>query len=231
MSARQLLKSWISALLLYSLVLSVQAVEMADHFALVQSYFPQADNVGELNGEPPSAPVYQGERLLGYVFFTDDIIKMPAYSGKPIRTLVGLGLNARITGVTIVHHEEPILVTGITEKDMQNYNNQYLDVDASKRVKIGGAERPGYKTIDGLTGATITAIVLNATITRSMREIAISRGLVDSQENSAQETIEESLGDLYPTWVIVWQERIFKIVVLCLGLLVLFMILIFQDCW
>ncbi len=229
MSARQLIQYWFAALLGLSVVLPAVAVEMSDHFALVKGYFPQADKVGELDGQPPSAPVYQGDHLLGYVFFTDDVIKMPAYSGKPIRTLVGFDMKGLITGVTIIHHEEPILVTGVTEQGLQKYNNQYLGVDVSKRVKIGGSERPGYKTIDGLSGASITAIVLNATITRGMREIAIARGLMTSQGKKKQETVQESLGDLYPLWQVVWQERVFKIVVLCLGLFVLLMILILQD--
>ena len=67
--------------------------------ALALNFFPKADRVGALEGFPPAAPVYLGSFLLGYVFLTDDIIKIPAYSGQPISTLVGLNIRAVIAGL------------------------------------------------------------------------------------------------------------------------------------
>ena len=87
----------------------LQAANFADRYPPVRGFFPQADRFGELEGEPPAAPVYRGNTLLGYAYLTTDVVRIPAYSGKPISTLVGFDLGGRITGVEIVQHEEPIL--------------------------------------------------------------------------------------------------------------------------
>lgn len=195
----------------------------ATPFAL--SFFPTADNMGPFEGEPESAAVYDGNRLLGYVFFTDHIMPIPAYSGKPIHTLVGFDLNGKITGVEIVKHEEPILLAGVSEQDLVNFKNQYLGQYAGKRGQLGGSDRDGYVTLDGISGATITAMVLNNTIMTSLREVAISRGLI---RTTAQPTSSRII-DEEPIWVEAWRQKTFQISVLSAGLLLLFLILIFQD--
>ena len=47
------------------------------------------------------------------------------------------------------------------------------------RLKIGGQPRDNYKVIDAISGATITMMVLNATVTRSMDSVARAQGFVD----------------------------------------------------
>jgi len=128
--------------------------EIQQHFPYVQQFFPGADRVGELKGEPPSALVYKNKSILGYVFYTDDVIKIPAYSGKPIRTLVAFDLVGKIMGLKIVHHEEPILVVGISDADLQTFIDQYLGKYVNDKIKIGGQDRDGYKSIDAISGAT-----------------------------------------------------------------------------
>ncbi|MCP4409103.1 MAG: FMN-binding protein [Gammaproteobacteria bacterium] len=95
---------------------------------------------------------------------TDEVLPIPAYSGKPISTLVGFNLQGTITGVQIVKHEEPILVVGITDQDLTGFINQYTGKSLHDRVNIGGRPREGYVVVDGITGATITVMVLNRTI-------------------------------------------------------------------
>jgi NosR/NirI family nitrous oxide reductase transcriptional regulator len=83
-----------SVLLFIALLLPVAtpaSTPVQDDFSIIQKFFPDADHAGKLEGVPPAAPVYNGDQLLGYVYYTDDVIKIPAYSGKPIRTLVGFG--------------------------------------------------------------------------------------------------------------------------------------------
>ena len=74
----------VSILLLIN-VIAVSASEIQDDFRLVQHFFPQADTVGELEGASLSAFVYSNNTIIGYVFYTDDVVKIPAYLGKPIR--------------------------------------------------------------------------------------------------------------------------------------------------
>ena len=209
------------------------AAGIQEHAALVRQFFPAMTELGELGGEPPAAEVRHNGQLLGYVYYTDDAIKIPAYSGKPIRTLVGFDMQGVIRGVRIVHHEEPILVVGITDADLQKFINQYVGKSVFDKIKIGGRERDGYKVIDTISGATITVMVLNATITRSMQMILKARNITPESLAVTAPLITPGSMDVEPTeqpvWIYVWKERIFQIVILCSGLLLLLLILIFQD--
>jgi polyferredoxin len=142
-----------------------------------------------------------------------------------MHTLVGFNLTGKITGVKIVKHEEPILLAGVSERDLTDFKNQYLGQYAGKRIQLGGSGRPGYVTLDSISGATITAMVLNSTIMTPLREIAISRGLIRAESLQASSGILEE----EPIWVYAWQNKTFQIGVLLAGLLLLFLILIFQD--
>lgn len=200
--------------------------EIQKHFSHVQRFFPTADHVGELKGQPPTALVYKNKSILGYVFYTDDVIKIPAYSGKPIRTLVGFDLAGKITGLKIVHHEEPILVVGISDTDLQTFIDQYLGKHVNDKIKIGGSDRDDYKSIDAISGATITVMVLNATVNQSMRQVAKARGVL----NQSGEMLEQTIAfDEEPIWISVWKDKIFQIIILSLGLMVLILILFMQD--
>ena len=42
------------------------------------SYFPDADRIAEIDGPPPAAAVFRGQELLGYVFLSDDVVRIPA---------------------------------------------------------------------------------------------------------------------------------------------------------
>jgi polyferredoxin len=153
-----------------------RAADIATDYPQARSFFPDADRFGELEGTPRAASVHRGDRLLGYIFLTGDVVRIPAYSGKPIDTLVGFDLAGRITGLTIVHHEEPILAAGITEARLHAFTGQYRGKSVFDRVAIG-APREGHVAIDTISGATITVMVQNATVMQAARRVAESRGL------------------------------------------------------
>src|SRR6516164_2630228 len=58
--------------------------------AILELIFPGADNVGETSGIPPAAAVYDGGRLLGYLFSTWDVTQSKGFSDQPLVLLVGL---------------------------------------------------------------------------------------------------------------------------------------------
>ena len=209
------------------------AAGIQDHAAQVKQFFPQMTELGELGGEPQAAEVKQNGQLLGYVYYTDDVLKIPAYSGKPIRTLVGFDRQGVIRGVRIVYHEEPILVVGITDAHLQKFIDQYVGKSVFDKIKIGGRERDGYKVIDSISGATITVMVVNASITRSMQQILKSRGITPESLSVHEVPVTPASVSAEQSeqlvWVYVWQERVFQIIILCSGLLLLLLILIFQD--
>lgn len=219
----------------------VRGEGVAIAYPQVRSFFPAADRFGDFEGNPRAAPVYRGAELLGYVFLTEDVVRIPAYSGRPINTLVGFDLSGRITGLSIVRHEEPILAVGISEERLRRFTDQYRGRSVFDRISVG-AERAGRVAIDTISGATITVMVQNATVMQAVRAVAVSRGLTPAPQaaeprpagaapaaavppgESAQPAgREESL------WTGVWRSRTVEIAVLVASLAILALILIFQD--
>jgi len=236
------LNVWLCVCLLGLAGMSQSAVA-ASLDALAQQYFPQATHIGDFEGEPLAAAVYRDEEVLGYLMRTTDIAPIPAYSGQPITLLVGLDVGGRITGLKITEHSEPILVVGISDQDLESYVEQYRDVTVDQKVKLGGSERDGYVTIDGITGATITAMVMNATVMKSVQKVAATRGIPPQAEDSGEVAGAEQadavtvqpppawwLGESSePFWVSVWRDRAWQIAILLIALVMLSFILLFQD--
>ncbi len=205
-----------------------------------QQVFPGIDGLGPFGDDPRAAPVTRSGKVVGYVFLTDEVVAIPAYSGKPISTLVGLDLRARITGLTIVQHQEPILVVGISDQNLQGFIDQYRGRSVDERFKIGGAPREGYQTLDGISGATITVMVLNASIARSARKVAaaldLPRPAAEAQDaaqpgaiGAVAPSVAESTSETEPVWIEAWKNKQFQIVILGLGLVFLLSILVTQD--
>ena len=243
-----------SGLLGLLLPIAAAAATVAELYPQARTLFPEADRFGELSGDPRAAPVYQGGKPAGYLFLTKDIVRIPAYSGRPINNLVGLDMQGRMVGVVIVEHEEPILQAGVSEEDLRRFVAQYPGKSALDRITVGAA-REGYVPIDTISGATITVMVENATVTGAARRVAESRGLgvtpatapprlvkpaapksgapkpAPPPAPSAQaepQTLPLTVAD-EPLWAFVWQERKLKIALLGVGLVVLSLILVFQD--
>ena len=166
--------------LLYVLLLClaglVESADLPTLYPQVRSIFPEADGFSGFEGTPPSVAAYKEGKVLGYLFLTNDVLRIPAYSGKPINTLVGMDKEGRIAGLAIVQHDEPIIAVGITPERLNRYVAQYAGKSVFDKVIIG-AERPGHVNIDGISGATITVMVENATVMRAARAVAESRGL------------------------------------------------------
>jgi len=216
-----------------------QNQNIAERYPQAKSFFPQATHFGALEGEPRAAPVFRDDRLIGYLFLTADLVRIPAYSGEPINTLVGFDLQGRITGIAIVEHQEPILAVGITEQRLHAFADQYRGKSVFDRVTVG-APRPGYVAVDTISGATITVMVLNQTIMSAARRVAASRGLTPGgpppsavpptpKPEPVMKTAPIQTTPDEPLWIAVWQARVFEIVVLVIGLATLMGILLFQD--
>jgi len=163
-------------LLLIFAAMPMARADIAATYPQVRALFPTADRFDEPDGNPPAAAVYKNDQLIGYAFLTADIVRIPAYSGRPINVLVGIDTGGRIVGARIVHHEEPILAAGVSEEQLAKYVDQYRGKSTSGHILVGG-QRQGYATIDAISGATITVMVINASINRSVKMVAESRGI------------------------------------------------------
>jgi polyferredoxin len=215
------------------------AADIAQQYPQAREFFPEASRFGALGGSPRAAPVYRGEELLGYVLLTNDIVQIPAYSGRPINTLVGFDLAGRIRGIAIVRHDEPLLAVGISEERLKQFTDQYRGKSVFDRIAVGG-KREGYVAIDTIAGATITVMVENATVMQAARAVAASRGLAPTapraeeappaaRAETAAMPAAQAAADEEPLWVTVWRRRVPEIAVVTASLVVLLLVLIFQD--
>ena len=166
----------IGTLLLWCVASLAPAADFPSVYPQARTIFPEAEAYGGFEGTPPSVAAYKGRKVIGYLFLTEDVLRIPAYSGKHINTMVGIDPDGRIVGLSIVQHDEPILAVGITQEKLNRYVAQYEGKSAYDRITIG-AVRKGYVAIDGITGATITVMVQNATVMRSAKLVAEARGI------------------------------------------------------
>ena len=145
----------------------------------VADIFPGASRIEAPSGEPPAARVLRDETLLGYLFYSHDTVRSSGFSGRPVDVLVGLGVDGKIAGARLVEHHEPILAIGIDESKLAGFIAQFKgrNVNDPPRVAVGTAAGPN--SVDAISGASISSIVLNDAILRSAREIARGRGLLE----------------------------------------------------
>jgi NosR/NirI family transcriptional regulator, nitrous oxide reductase regulator len=214
----------------------------------VREVFPAADELAETLDVVPARVVRAHGEVLGWVYFSDALQPVPAYSGKPVRVLVGITPEARIAGVRLIAHEEPILVIGLSDRDLQRFTDQYAGLASDERVRVGAQARAGYHGIDGISGATITAMVINQSIMRSALQLSERLGLPRGADAAVQagagmpdgavalapggELASRPLGfERLSTadWAQLWLERPVRITVLIAALLLLVAMLVFQD--
>ncbi len=152
-------------------------------YAPCAEVFPGATAFSERKGQPPYVEAFadvQGQRkLLGYVMLSTDITDTPAYSGKPVVTLIGMDLEGRFVGVKVLKHSEPILLLGIPETALTKFNDQYLGKSVADKLEIGPS-RPdeGIVGIDAISGATVTVIAQNQVMTMSGAAVARQTGIL-----------------------------------------------------
>jgi NosR/NirI family nitrous oxide reductase transcriptional regulator len=145
---------------------------------------PGAESFSPRTGRPSYVEAYgpgteSTRRKIGYVFLSTDIVDIPAYSGKPVVTLIGMDVNGVIAGTKILKHSEPILLVGIPESQLTRFVNQFVGLKAWDKVAIGRASAGGASIgIDGISGATVTVIAENQVMMRSAHQIARQVGIV-----------------------------------------------------
>jgi NosR/NirI family nitrous oxide reductase transcriptional regulator len=146
---------------------------------------PGAETFSLRQGRPSYVEAYRGtgqdRQMVGYVFLSTDIVDIPAYSGKPVVTLIGMYPQGIISGVRILKHSEPILLVGIPEGELSKFIAQYVGKFAGAKIEIGkssaGDDRIG---LNAISGATVTVIAENQVIMRSAYAIAKQVGIVKS---------------------------------------------------
>jgi NosR/NirI family nitrous oxide reductase transcriptional regulator len=167
----------------YEAPLPVQLSTDPDLCAYVpcQNVMPGADSFSHRMGKPAYVEAFRsekdGRKLIGYVFLSTDIVDIPAYSGKPVVTLIGMDTEGIITGVRVLKHSEPILLLGIPESELTKFVKQYLGKFVGAKIEVGSS-RQGVIGMDAITGATVTVISENQVILRSGLGVARQVGII-----------------------------------------------------
>ena len=147
--------------------------------------FPGALSFSERMGSPPyvqafGEPEASGKKkLLGYVMLSTDITDTPAYSGKPVVTLIGMDTQGKYVGVKVLKHSEPILLLGIPESALIKFNDQYLGKSVADKIEVGPS-RPDEKVlgVDAISGATVTVIAQNQVMHLAGTSVARQVGIL-----------------------------------------------------
>ena len=124
---------------------------------------PGADRFGPVREHPEVAPAFHGDKLLGHVYLTSEVVDTNGYSGKPIHILVGLDPEGTIVGLKLVKHSEPIVLIGIPERKVVTYLQSFVGYNPTKAAAAGqGPPHP-----DIVSGATVTVLVAGESVVRS----------------------------------------------------------------
>ena len=132
-----------------------------------------ADAFGAIRDDVPVAPVLKGGETIGWAFITSDFVSTTGYSGKPIHTMVAVDKEAKVIGVQLVKHSEPIVLIGIPDAKMKALAADYAGLDLVAEAESGGTSHD----LDIISGATVTVMVIDDSIVRAGLKVARTLGL------------------------------------------------------
>jgi NosR/NirI family transcriptional regulator, nitrous oxide reductase regulator len=121
-------------------------------------YPPGAERLGPEEGSPPAIAVYQGDKVVAYVFSTLDIIAAPGYTTTPFDVIAGVDLTGHITGAKVVFHNEPYIVH---DTSRQRLLDTFLAREAGRPLRGG----TNILSPDFVSGATISTRAMRAAVT------------------------------------------------------------------
>jgi len=181
---------------MFFFVFSAQALFVSppkDPMPFIKDVFPEATQISEKQGKPLIWTIYEEKNIIGYAFETNDLAKIPAYSGEPVNMLVAINTKGVYLGAKVLEHHEPIILAGIPETKLYEFTDQYDGLMVSDRLKVGGNDKEGVVHIDGLSGATVTVMVMNVAITKAATQVARALGII-----KANQDIIQPMSTVYP---------------------------------
>jgi NosR/NirI family nitrous oxide reductase transcriptional regulator len=156
------------ALLIGSGSLAVgQAGIEASVLAKLKQLFPAAATFSPKEGEPLHFTAYAAgargaQSVLGYAFWTTEIVPLERGYAGPIVMLVGIDLKGILSGIVMGDHREPY---GNFSIDLPAFSAQFKGKDVRDPFKLG-------EDIDAVSRATITMTSAVRTIRNSSRRVA-----------------------------------------------------------
>lgn len=187
---------WISRLVVGFILLCVAfPASAADKLEKFLSKVPPSEMIAgataysQPSTETHTAEVLKGDEKIGYVFLNTDIVNATGYSGKPIHILVSLDLEGRIQGAKLVKHSEPIVLIGIPEKRIVEFMSRYAGISVTEIVE----NKDDIQTVDMISGATVTILVIEDSIFRASLKVARNLGLAGLKPRVAKPKITRTI--------------------------------------
>ena len=137
--------------------------------AVMAIVYPGAERLGLEEGSPPAIAVYQGDKVVAYVFSTLDIVAAVGYSATPFDVIGGVDLNGRITGAKVIAHNEPYI---LNDQRREQLLDTFLAREAGRPVRGGSS---GMLAPDFVAGATVSARAMRAALTETARLVLRTR--------------------------------------------------------
>ncbi|MFZ1814373.1 MAG: 4Fe-4S binding protein [Rhizobiaceae bacterium] len=122
----------------------------------------------------PGWSISSGGETIGHVGSTWEIARSVGYSGRPLEVLVGIDMQAKIAGAILVHHNEPVLTLGISDKDIETYVSGFAGHDLRRSAGASEDDLPAI-----ISRATVSTGVIRDGILRTARTLAAGRDLID----------------------------------------------------
>lgn len=146
---------------------------------IAKKFFPNATKLSRLEGDPPTVSVFNKGELLGYLFVTKDITSSKGYASLTFDMLVALKLNGKLAGAKVLSHQEPIIGMYTPEGKLilPKFTDQYKNLDIRVPTKVNLLRTEGSGSIDGISSATVSAVLFNGAILRAARIVALSKGM------------------------------------------------------
>jgi NosR/NirI family transcriptional regulator, nitrous oxide reductase regulator len=145
-----------------SVALTMAAGQAAD--ARLKQLFPAATTFSPKGGDPAHVKALVKDAVIGYAFWTTEILPLERGYGGPIAILVGLDTKGVVTGIVIGEHHEPY---GDFSIDLPGFAAQFKNKDVRDPFKL-------VEDIDAVARATITMSSAVRAVRNSARRIARS---------------------------------------------------------
>lgn len=159
---------------------------------------PGAESLGPMREDIPVLPALKNGQPIGYIFLTSDFVTTTGYSGKPIHVVMAVDTGARVTGVKLVKHSEPIVLIGIPDSKIQAVTEKYTGLDLIREAEAGGSAHE----LEIVSGATVTIMVIDDSIVRAGIKVARALGLggltAELAKQGPQKTLRRPTGDDIP---------------------------------
>jgi NosR/NirI family nitrous oxide reductase transcriptional regulator len=132
--------------------------------ARLKQLFPAATTFSPKGGDPAHVKALAKDAVIGYAFWTTEILPLERGYGGPIAMLVGLDTKGVVTGIVMGEHHEPY---GDFSIDLPGFAAQFKNKDIRDPFKLG-------EDIDAVARATITMSSAVRAVRNSARRIARS---------------------------------------------------------